>query len=288
MTVRKGFICLMITLENQYLKVEFIAESAQISSVVNKVYDLQYIHDGKKDWSQQNPLLFPMISNTYNKQQLINGKYYSMSNHGIFRHREFNLVSQNEDSVVFETTSDESTKELFPFDFKFTVTHRLTFDSLKINYELVNTSDDELPFQFGLHPAFVCPLDKTKQYSDYRIEFECDEHQHGLIGTYAIDGNTIALNHDVFRETPTILLERVNSSWVKLTDGYHGVKVDINGYDHLAFWTPNQAEFVCIEPWVGHGDLKPLDHEVEFKDRPFTKTVQPNESWEIGVNYLFF
>lgn len=277
----------MITLHNDCLEVNFINESAQIHSVKSKHYGYEYIHDGVNGWSQQNPILFPMISNTSSKEQLINDTIYHMANHGVVRHAHFDVMHQSEDSITFVKKADKDTLALYPYRFELQVCYTLDNDGIVVDYKVINHEQHLMPFQFGLHPAFKCPLDDSKAYSDYYIEFEKDEHQSSLIGEYTIDGNRIALSHDIFMKAPTVLFKSVNSNWVKLSDGYHGVKVDVEGFDHLAFWTPGTANLLCIEPWYGHGDLD-NNELIEFKNRENTICLAANQVWTAKTRYTFF
>lgn len=277
----------MYLLENDFLRVEFINESAQIKSAVNKETGLEYIFDGIHGWSQQNPILFPMITNTYDKTQLINGNVYHMTNHGIARHAQFNCIKQEDNCIVFQLKETPESLQLYPFKFTLNVTYSLDKNNIKISYEIINNDDIDMPFQFGLHPAFNCPLETQSSYSDGKIVFDNKEKQKSLIGVFSIDGDTINLNREIFVTTPTILFKDLNSKHVSLVSGNHGVTVDISDFDYCAFWTPNDSNFICIEPWLGHGDLQDLGQQ-EFSTREGTMILSSKENKTINVSYKLF
>ena len=277
----------MVTLRNDNFEVTLIEEGGQIHSAKNLPTGIEYIHDGINGWGQQNPLLFPMISNTLSKEQLINGKTYHMSNHGVVRRALFSVESFDATHATLVKKADDATLALFPFNFELRVDYTLENDGIAINYTVINHDAIEMPFQFGLHPAFKCPLTSDHNYSDYTIEFEKEETKKGLIGQFELNGKSFALNHGLFEKAPTILFDKVNSTWVQMSDGDHGVRVSLNGFDHIAFWTPDTASLLCIEPWCGHGDLGG-EQPCEFKDRDCTKVVAPNSSWAINVKYTLF
>lgn len=135
-----------------------------------------------------------------------------------------------------------------------------------------------MPFNFGLHPAFNCPLQAEEKFEDYRIEFSNDETLKGIFGPFSLNNeNKMNLNYAVFDENKTICFENPKSSYVTLTNGEHGVKVSIVGYRWLAFWTKPNASFMCIEPWHGHGDFN--ETQISFEEREGTIQLEPNKSY---------
>lgn len=65
-----------------------------------------------------------------------------------------------------------------------------------------------------------------------------------------------------------ILFEHLRSPYVTLTNGKNSVKVSVAGYRWLAFWTKQNAPYLCIEPWHGHGDFEEV--HVPFEEREGT------------------
>lgn len=280
----------MITLENDVLKVTFTPISGQMSSLVRKDNGLEYIHDGKVGWNQQNPILFPMVCSTFNNKQLINGHVYAMGKHGVVRRSNMDLIEHDDHHVVFEITDNEERLKVYPFHFCLRVTYTLKNDTVHIDYVVSNRDGQPMPFQFGLHPAWHCPLQADQSFTDYYLQFECDEDIHSLIGTCDLKGNKLPLSYDIFKKAPTVLYHGLNSKKVTLTDGCHGVEVNFAKFPWLAFWTPGESPFLCIEPWVGHGDLDndPNQAMVEFASRDATISLNPGEAWSIDIDYRVF
>ena len=280
----------MITLENEILKVSFTPISAQITSAIRKDNGYEYVHDGKVGWAQQNPILFPMVCSTFNGKQLFDGKVYEMGKHGVVRHANMDVVEADENHVVFELSDNEDRLKQYPYHFCLRVTYTLQGDTIHIDYVISNRDGKTMPFQFGLHPAWHCPLKAGQSFSDYHLEFEQEEHAKSLIGDCDLDGTTIPLSYDIFKKAPTVLYTGLKSKKVTLSDGTNGVSVNFEKFPWIAFWTPGESPFLCIEPWVGHGDLNedPNQSMVEFASRDATLSLKPGEAWGIDIDYRLF
>lgn len=229
-------------------------------------------------WSGRNPILFPMVGNTFNKKQVIQGKEYTMGNHGFARSAEFDVVDVTDDSVTLLLASTTETLEQYPFEFNLYVTYKLIEKKVEISYSIINESNKDMPFNFGLHPAFKCPVEENEKFEDYRIEFSNKETLHGMYGPLGLHNEKIIpCDYSLYETNPTICFEYPQSSSVTLTNGIHGVKVNLVGYRWLAFWTKPNAPYVCIEPWHSHGDLEELPQA--FEQREGTLILKPNRSY---------
>ena len=130
-----------------------------------------------------------------------------------------------------------------------------------------------MPFNFGLHPAFNCPIEPEKDFFDYRIEFNNPETFSWL--DTSLDSETVLpLDKDALAKT--VIIADPKSTVSTLTDGVHGVSVGYENYEWLAFWSP-QAPFVCIEPWHSHTDFEEV--KVPFEEREGTLFLEPHAAW---------
>ena len=258
-------------------EVTFRTLGAEITSFRKTASPLEYMWQGDpKYWKGRNPILFPIVGNTYSKTYQIDGKTYAMGNHGLTRHMDFTLVEETNDTLTFEVSDNEDTLRQYPFRFNLTVKYRLTGSKLTIDYEIRNTGDKTMPFSFGLHPAFNVPLAEGK-FSDYRLEFEKEEtpYQIDNDGTkFPCEGfSAIALNYELFERYPTLMYGKLKSDYVRLTDGREGIEVGIKDFPYLAFWCGEKAPFLCIEPWFGLGDFTAND--TPFEKREGTEELKP-------------
>lgn len=276
-----------MNIENSRYRLEVTNKAAEITSFYDKEKNVEYMWNGDPTyWAGRNPILFPMVGNTYSKEYYIDGKRYAMGNHGLARHATFEKVAETENSLTLEFCSDEETLKQYPFDFSLKVTYTLVENRVNIDYVIKNTGDKVMPFSFGLHPAFACPMGEG-DFFDYYLEFPQQEymkwynHETGEFELRKEATKTIGLNYDEL--FATIMLEDVKNPYVCLTNGKRGVEVGCAGYRWLAFWTKPNAPYVCIEPWHGLGDLK--ENNVPFEERIGTMKLEPNK--EYRTSYYF-
>jgi aldose 1-epimerase len=134
-----------------------------------------------------------------------------------------------------------------------------------------------MPFNFGLHPAFNCPLEEGKAFDAYHLEL----NQKEVVDDQEVD--VIVLDKDALKKT--IIIQNPRSTCTKLTDGTHGVQVEYQGYPWLAYWSP-YAPFICIEPWYSHTDFE--KNEVPFEKREGTILLDVNDSWQTAYSITLF
>ena len=254
-------------IENEKVVFEATERAAEITSFILKENGWEAMWQGNPEfWAGRNPILFPIVGSTFDKIIHLDGGEYKMGNHGLLRAAMFTLESSTDNSMTFSYSSNEETKKQYPFDFKVSVTYTLEGAGVVVHYDIENTGKGLMPFSFGLHPAFNCPYYPEKTYDDYKIVFPCEENQDYTVPMKA--EKEIPLSREIFQKYPTLIFEYLNSPYVDLTDGQHGVRVSCAGYRWCAFWTPKNAPFLCIEPWHGHGDYGVVD--TDFRKREGT------------------
>jgi len=274
----------MMKLTSAEAEVTFRELGAEITGFRKLNSPTEYMWQGDPAyWKGRNPILFPLVGNTFSGSYQIDGKTYSMGNHGLTRHMDFTLIEKTSDSLTFEVRDNEDTLVQYPFNFRLTVKYQLSGCRLSIDYEIHNTGSRTMPFSFGLHPAFNVPIAKG-EFSDYRLEFEKTEtpYQIDNDGTKFSCGSfrNIELDYEIFDRYPTLMYGDLKSDHVRLTDGKEGVEVGINGFSYLAFWCGDKAPFLCIEPWYGLGDFKAND--IPFEKREGTRELAADEKFNAG------
>lgn len=269
-------------LENELARVVISSKAAEILSFYKKSDKLEIMWNGNPEyWAGRNPILFPQVGNTYNKTQVFKGQEYHMGNHGIARHKEFDLIKQTSDELTLVLKANEDTLKEYPYDFALYVTYKLTNAKLEISYVIENNDQDVMPFGFGLHPAFNCPIENDEKFEDYYIEFSSKENDN-TEELKLIKDSKLALNRELFKKFPTVIYYGLNSAFVTLSNGKHKVKVTCNGYPVLAFWSPKESPFICIEPWFSHGDFKEVN--LPFEEREGIISLESNKSFSTAYS----
>ncbi|EOS60364.1 hypothetical protein C815_01420 [Firmicutes bacterium M10-2] len=286
----------MYCLENERLKLECTPKGGEMLHLIDKQHDLEILYQGNEGWSGSNPSLFPIIGSTYKKTYEIAGKQYMMKNHGLIRYATLE-GHQEEDRITFTYKSDEETKKQYPFDFSYEIQYRLEKDKVKIDYTIENTGVEDMPFSFGLHPAFRVPQYEGEKFEDYEISFEKKEEANQIV--FHEDLNIPASTQKVFLDRwpldrkeiakyATIVYKDYTSSYVTLEHlGKPRIEVKFPGFPFLALWThPSPSHFICIEPWYGHADFDTSCDD--FYSREGTLILQPQEVFKTGYSIKIF
>lgn len=230
-----------ITIKNEFASAVCLTHGAELISY-KTAEGKEYLW--QKDpayWPKTSPVLFPYIG-PVPETVTIHGKDYAIPRHGFARDQEFEVAAQGEDHVTLAIEAGEATKDIYPYDFRFTVTFRLDGPVLQAIYGVENRSGEKMPFLVGGHPAFFCPMEEGEHFTEYMLRFE-DE-----------DVPDLHLQYPMF-DNDAILYENLKHRTVKLIHQCteKGVQFDFPGYESVAFWTPirKDAPFLCIEPWNG-------------------------------------
>lgn len=284
-------------LSNDRYEMTFCTKGGEMESFLDKTTGIQYLYQGDTEyWSGKNPGLFPLIGNTFSGKYEIDGTTYAMKNHGLIRYADLTCVHHDEHSITFELTDTPETRKQYPFSFCYHVTYLLEDNKVTITYDITNTGDEAMPFMFGLHPAFLCPLTKDEKFEDYHLLFdqkECvnqllfDPNKEKDVLVKPVEVQDIPLTYDWITDAATVIYENCRSPYITLKGKKHGVKVSIAGYKYLAIWTPKEgAPFLCIEPWHGHGDF--VEVKEDFYHREGTMILSSNETFTTAYTIEVF
>ena len=80
----------MVVLKNNYLEVTLANKGAEIIKIVGQEDHINYMW--RRDpiqWANSAPILFPIVGALKNNECRIDGKVYSMTQHGFSRHNEY-------------------------------------------------------------------------------------------------------------------------------------------------------------------------------------------------------
>lgn len=243
-------------------------------------------------WSGHAPVLFPVCGAC---EVRVDGKVYACPRHGFAMHKNFTLVEQREDGLKYRLLSNESTKELYPYDFVFDILYAIIDDELKITYEVYNPSEKELYFSCGGHDSFAL----ENEPENYELVFEKEEKFASELVTedgYLTGksralgvGKILNLHTDLLKNSNSICLDKLNSRSVVLREKATGkavVKVSFPESEKLVLWRPHGAKMLCIEPWQNLPDE--LGCTREFMQKDGIIKVMPNEKKGITRTIKYF
>ena len=247
-------------------------------------------------WKGVAPVLFPAIGALKNKQVTIGGQAYAVPRHGFVRDMQFAVTEQGEDFVTLALHETPETRQVFPFAFALSVTHRFADNGFETRFTVENHSSREMPFLLGGHPGFACPMQPGEAFEDYVVRFQkpekgetvlCTTASHLLGGTEKVnlgaDQRTLPLNHADFDRLDTFIFAGLNSRSVDLVhkDTGKGLRLSFD-MDVLAIWTKPgaNAPYVCLEPWQG---LPAYENETgRFEDKPYHVALSVGRAYTCG------
>ncbi len=230
-------------------------------------------------WPRHAPLLFPVVGGLKGNTLRHRGQAFAMPKHGFARDLAFTWIERTASTCTLELRDDATTRAIYPFPFRLTVTYALTASDLRMDVALHNPADAPLPASFGLHPAFRWPLAPGFPKTAHRLVFETNEpaplrrlDADGLLKPQTlptpIHDRVMPLREDLFTEDALLFLEPCSRGLRFEAEGGPGVALGWEGFPHLGVWTkpvPGPA-FLCIEPWEGYAS--PADWDGEFGDKP--------------------
>lgn len=292
-----------IEIKSNELTVQFQTFGGALSSIKDKD-GVEYLWQGDPTyWSGQAPVLFPICGSIRDDQYLylsddqkeLTGK---IPRHGLVRKKEFELVSQTNDSVTFAIEDDEGMYQNYPYHFRLEITYTVTSKKIRTQYHVTNKETaKEMPYFIGGHPGFNCPLFDDEVYEDYYLEFEKAETctvpkpfpETGMLdfqdrSDWLKNQKELDLNYDLF-SYDAVTLDDLASHSVSLLSRKHdkGLKLDFKEFPNLIVWsTLNKSPFLALEPWSGLSTS--LEEGNHLEDKKNVRILNPGQIDQIGFD----
>lgn len=283
----------MVTLKNDVLEVELNAKGAEIIKIIGQQDHLNYMW--KRDpelWANSAPILFPIVGALQNNECRIDGKTYTMTQHGFSRHNEYATHQLSDTCVEFKLTPNEDILKQYPYLFDLKVIYTLTDNQLQCHCIVKNTDTKTIYFQIGGHPAFACPFMENESSNDYYIEFEQNETLNQKIIDVARKGmshkTTLLFDNEkrffvrqALFNNDAIVVKDFKSHYVTLKSLNHqkSLRFYMDNFNHLGIWTSKHVGgLLAIEPWVGHSDY--VDFKGEFKNKEGVVELPEGQEFE--------
>lgn len=287
-------------LENDEITVEILTKGAEIKSIRSKKEGTEYIWQAdSKFWNRHAPILFPIVGKLKDDQYELEGKTYTMSQHGFARDREFKVINHSSDFIAMTLAADEESLKIYPFEFELTIEYKLIGNSLIVRYLVKNSeTENTMYFAIGAHPGFNVPLDQNTRFDDYYLEFS-PKQQRTFIPvtaevllqtdrTVELMDNSYPLNREMFNEG-VLIWETKGNTRVELKSDKtkKAVIFDYTDMPYLGVWSPypQNAPFICIEPWCGVADT--FDTNGKYDEKLGINTLLPNEQFTSSYQMTF-
>lgn len=273
----------MITyLENDELIISINSFGAEYTSIKGKKDNTEYLWQAdSKYWKRHAPVLFPIVGRLKDDCYKIDDKIYYMEQHGFARDLEFKLLEKSFDKLVYCLDSNKAFIKNYPYKFKLFTTYFLRNNTLEIKYRIENTDSCNIYFSIGSHPGFNCPLLYGESFKDYYIEFEskeiCErEYLDKDTRLYTRKRKLILNNQNILNlykelfKSDALVFTKFKSKEVSLRNTKNNkiITLNLNNFSYLAIWSkPDEAPFICIEPWIGRADFSDSNGTFKEKDK---------------------
>ena len=270
----------MHTINNKNFQVSVKDIGAELCSLKSLKSNKEYIWKADPEvWGAHAPNLFPVIGCLKEDGFLYKGKEYKCPKHGFLRkNNNVVLIEKTANSLVFGLKYSEESLKIYPFKFEFIIQYILENNRLIVQHTIINHGDDTMLFSLGGHPGFTCPLNADEKYADYYLEFEKPETaqtwhvlENGLIDlatTPVFDSPTIINLYPHIFDDDALVFKNLNSSKVSLKSKKSGqvLSAEFEDFPYLGIWAKPEADYVCIEPWIGIADSVDSDRNFENKE----------------------
>lgn len=280
----------MITLENDFLKVEIAAKGAELQTLLSKETGIEYLWNGNPDyWAKHSPVLFPIVGALKHDSYTYKGKTLNLPRHGFARDHEFATKQISKTEAIFTLRHSDETLKVYPFQFELNLKYEIIDSKVSITYEVRNLTGKKMFFSLGAHPAFAVPNTPDTVYEDYYLAFNADEKltywklEDGLVSdeTASIDlgRNKLSLNHDLFYND-ALVFKTLQSNCISLLNhkNDYGLHFHFDDFPYFGIWAAKDAPFICLEPWCGVADS--INHDQDLKRKEGIIKLQANETWE--------
>ena len=125
----------MKTLKNDILSIKVDRHGAELCSIRD--------HSGREFiwqadpafWKRHAPVLFPIVGSLWEKRYRIDGKEYTLGQHGFARDMDFHLISSDENTLWYELQSDAETLAKYPYAFTLRIGYKLNGNKIQDEYQ---------------------------------------------------------------------------------------------------------------------------------------------------------
>ena len=283
---------MIYTIENDKVRASISTHGAELQSLYSKDHEREYMWQAAPEtWPNLSLLLFPACGRVANSRMTVGGREYPLMMHGFAKDSEFEVLESTETSLSLVLRANESTKKVFPYDFRFVVTFYLDGDTIYQKFNVINDGEDRMYFSLGAHPGFFCPIVLGERADRYVMRFDRPQN----IKEFTKDPSTWLLTHDrttfldgtdvpisdSFFDNGPMVLENVHANSVTLLSLESGrfVEMGIKDFPFMCLWGKGgRMQIICIEPWCGTSDF--VDTDFSWENRYGNEHVDGGETFE--------
>ncbi len=189
------------------------------------------------------PILFPICGNLDIPNSLFGKNYMQFKQHGFARNLQWQYcLNHKKNSLCLTLLDNEETKKYYPYNFELTIDISLKINCLKLEINIQNKTNIEMPVNFGLHPYFSISDFENLDFIDYPLN--CQDQQNNFLVNTFDELKNINKGIDLLMYTSGKSSFRDNLLKRQVT------LIHPSPFDVCVIWSDPPRKMVCLEPWT--------------------------------------
>jgi galactose mutarotase-like enzyme len=220
-----------------------------------------------------NPILFPFNARSFDQGEIgwwrdpHDGVRRRMPMHGLARQGRFVVARADATGLAATFVPDAEAREVYPFDYEFTVVYRFGAAGLSCEFVLKNLGTRPLPWSAGHHFYFTLPWEPGRTRGDYQLTMPATRRLRQDAAGQLVAGPVLPLTGSLANpewletfhlglSSPTATIAPAGggaqaSGAVEVTIGAKG-KAAPPPEACFVTWSGGPDEpYYCVEPWMG-------------------------------------
>ncbi len=167
-----------------------------------------------------------------------NPLYVGLKRHGFARNQEWQS-KKNEDGFKEELSSNDETRKVYPFNFRFSVTGKFEKNSSFSLYQEVENKENDVgvPISMGLHPYFKV---SDSEKINIKFDFCGGEKVQNKVEDWS-DDKYVSIDNPKIEDPGAVLKISIPGLGILIID----VSIE---YEKIWIWSMSGRDFICIEP----------------------------------------
>lgn len=272
----------VITLENEFVKADFNTLGGYIESLVSKKDSVEHAwHYDSALWPRRTAVCFPLCGKCKDDRYTVDGKEYSLPNHGFLRERELKSELIDSSRLVLTDRYDETTLTRYPYKYEVKIEYVLDESSVDISYIVKNLDENTMYYSIGSHYTYLLPCvqeDCFVFFSKNQKAGKFNQENGSVSGDVFNGSDRISLKGSIDSSSIILRLEDLDTDYVGVGNESGVVtKIKGEGFKYLIIWAPagGKNPFVCVEFWDGMGHVSTFGSNIEEKFA--INTLNPGE-----------
>lgn len=257
-------------LENARFRMTVQAVGAELNSLWDNKRQRNWIWQPQPGvWNNSATQLFPVVGQLIHNGLWQGERFFPLSAHGFLRHQTFRCVMQTTTQLLVEACDTASTREVWPFAWRYRIAWQLDRDGVSVTWFVHNPGNEAWGYSSGWHPGFALPVTSEPGWS-VKFRSLCTGPFATVKRTLQIPDGTpniteFPLQPESFINGAVYFEHENDNHWAVCSpDGAEQI-VFAGNQKWLALWGVPGADLLCVEPLSGTTDDPLFDGQIVHK-----------------------